>query len=147
MQFFEIFKLLYHKKYWLKIRYIYSACVVVETPDITIVSDPWFIPGEYGSWMHYPPLPSDPVDIIGEVDFIYISHLHSDHYDPLFLRKYFKKFPKAKLIISDTEHKMLEYRMIQDGFNPIVCNHQTFGNTKLYFTVGAMISFDFSFLL
>ena len=137
-----MFKLSYHKKYCLKIRYIYSACVVVETPDVTIVSDPWFTPGEYGSWMHYPPLPSDPVDIIGEVDLIYISHLHSDHYDPLFLRKYFKKFPNAKLIISDTGHKMLEIRMIQDGFNPIVCNHKIVGDTKLYLTVNGGYDYE-----
>ena len=126
----------------MKIRYIFSACVVVETPDIKIVSDPWFTPGEYGSWMHYPPLPDDPVDIIGKVDLIYVSHLHSDHYDPLFLRKYFKKFPDAKLIISDTGHKMLERRMIQDGFNPIVCKTQTFGDTKFYFTVNGGYDYE-----
>ena len=130
------------QKNCLKIRYIFSACVVVETPDITIVSDPWFTSGEYGSWVHYPPLPDDPVDIIGKVDLIYVSHLHSDHYDPLFLRKYFKKFPDAKLIISDTGHKMLERRMIQDGFDPIVCKNQTFGETKLYFTVNGGYDYE-----
>ena len=104
----------------MKLRYIYSACVVVETPNVTVLSDPWFTPAEYGSWHHYPPLPRDPVEIIGKVDLIYISHLHSDHYDPLFLRRYLKKFPDTRIIISETRHKMLEHRMLLDGFNEVL---------------------------
>ena len=52
---------------YVKLRYIYSASVVVETPDLTILSDPWFTPAEYGSWYHYPPLPKDPIEIIYQV--------------------------------------------------------------------------------
>jgi len=118
-----------------KFRYIYSASVVVETPDLTILSDPWFTPAEYGSWYHYPPLPNDPVEIIGKVDLIYISHLHSDHYDPIFLNKYLNKYPETKIIISETKHKMLEHRMKLDGFDPLVISNKIFGNTKIILTV------------
>ena len=119
----------------MKLRYIYSACVVVETPNVTVLSDPWFTPGEYGSWYHYPPLPRDPVEVIGKVDLIYISHLHSDHYDPLFLRRYLKKFPDTRIIISETRHKMLEHRMLLDGFKPNVFSDETFDETRIILTV------------
>ena len=120
---------------YVKLRYIYSASVVVETPDLTILSDPWFTPAEYGSWYHYPPLPKDPIEIIGKVDLIYISHLHSDHYDPLFLRKYLRKYPDTKIIISETKHKMLENRMELDGFSPLVFSEKTFGKTRIILTI------------
>ena len=121
----------------MKLRYIYSACVVVETPNVIVLSDPWFTPAEYGSWHHYPPLPRDPVEVIGKVDLIYISHLHSDHYDPLFLRRYLKKFPDTRIIISETRHKMLEHRMLLDGFKPNVFSDETFDETRIILTVNA----------
>ena len=64
----------------MKVRYIYSACVVIETEDLTLCCDPWFTPGAYnGSWYQYPPLLKDPIDVIGRVNAIYISHIHPDH--------------------------------------------------------------------
>jgi len=54
-----------------------------------ILCDPWIVDGVFeGSWCHYPPLTT----IIGDlqdVDAIYVSHLHPDHYDD----RYFD-FPK-----------------------------------------------------
>ena len=119
----------------MKVRYIYSACVVVETEDVRILSDPWFTQGaEYGSWFHYPPLPEDPVNIIGQVDVIYISHVHTDHYDPLFLRKYLEKYPDTELLICDLEPNLLLRRMISDGFNPTVTQSANWGGTSAYLT-------------
>ena len=73
----------------ISVRYIYSACVVIETEDIKILCDPWFTQGVYdGSWFQFP-LIKNPLDIIGDVDIIFISHIHPDHYDPKFLNQYF----------------------------------------------------------
>ena len=75
----------------ISVRYIYSACVVTTTPDVSILHDPWFTEGIYdGSWFHYPKV-SDPLSSIGNVDLIYVSHIHPDHYDSAFLKTYFKK--------------------------------------------------------
>ena len=102
----------------MKVRYIYSACVVIETPDVKILCDPWFTPGAYyGSWHQYPSLPRDPVDIIGEVDLIWISHVHPDHYDPVFLRKYMERYPDAQIVISTTGQGMLAKKLDKDGFH------------------------------
>ena len=73
-------------------RYIYSACIVTVTPDTRILHDPWFTEGvSDGSWFHYPKV-TDPIKSIGEVDLIYVSHIHPDHYDGEFLKKYFSEY-------------------------------------------------------
>ena len=117
----------------MQVRYIYSACVVISTPDIIIACDPWFTPGsDCGSWLHYPPLPKDPVEIIGHVDAIYISHIHSDHYDPIFLRCYLAKFPNTELLITNEKHPILERRMQRDGFSPTVIESKNYGRTSIH---------------
>ena len=73
----------------MRLRYIYSACVVIESDDIKLLCDPWFTDGIYdGAWFKFPDL-IDPAEKIGDVDCIYISHIHPDHYDPVFLKEYF----------------------------------------------------------
>nr|WP_321234175.1 MBL fold metallo-hydrolase [uncultured Psychroserpens sp.] len=64
----------------MKIRYIKSACVAVETKGVKILTDPWLVDGEYyGSWCHYPELQFDE-DYFNSIDYIYISHIHPDHF-------------------------------------------------------------------
>ena len=71
----------------MKVRYLYSACVEIETPKLRILCDPWFSEGAFdGSWYHFPKV-KNPINIIKKPDLIYISHIHSDHYDPEFLKK------------------------------------------------------------
>ena len=101
-------------------KYIYSACTIVRTPDISILSDPWFTPGIIdGSWFHGTKI-KDPLKTISNVDIIYISHIDPDHYDPIFLRKYFQRFGKKKIIISDHKKNHLYQKMFADGFRPII---------------------------
>lgn len=96
----------------MKIRYIYSACVVIETQAFKILTDPWFTEGAYyGSWYHYPKIDYDPIEKIGPVDFIYISHIHPDHYDPVFLKRYLEKH-HAQIIVGD---RILMKRMAEDS--------------------------------
>ena len=46
-----------------------------------ILCDPWIVPGVFeGSWFHYPPLKTKIKDL-QNVDAIYVSHIHPDHYD------------------------------------------------------------------
>ena len=72
---------------------------MVETPDLRLLCDPWFTPGAYdGTWYQYPV-----VAAIGPVDRIFVSHIHPDHYDPIFLRRYFAAHPDAKLVIGAQE--------------------------------------------
>ena len=117
----------------MKVRYLYSACVVVETPDVNICCDPWFTDGLYeGSWYQYPPMPRDPIDIIGPADVIFISHVHNDHYDPKFLRRYLKQYPGTRIVIGKSSPPILEMAMRAGGFNPEAVDTIDFGDTKLH---------------
>ena len=66
----------------MKVQFLKSATVLIEAKGVKILTDPWFVDGEYyGSWAHYPPYEFDPATF-AELDFIYISHIHPDHLSP-----------------------------------------------------------------
>lgn len=115
----------------MKIRYIYSACVVIETEDTKILCDPWLTDGIHeGSWFIYPPI-NNPIEVIGEVDFIYISHIHQDHYDPKFLHKYLEVYPNAKIIIGEHNPPHLQNKMKIDGLLFSTIDNIIVGSTKI----------------
>ena len=108
----------------IKIKYIYSACIIIETEDCKILCDPWFTEGVYdGSWFHFPKI-DDPLKLIGEVDFIYVSHIHPDHYDPDFIKEYFNKFGERKILISDHNPNYLSFKMKGDGLIPTIIDEE-----------------------
>tara|TARA_B100000886_G_scaffold93274_1_gene61664 strand:+ start:20388 stop:21680 length:1293 start_codon:yes stop_codon:yes gene_type:complete len=103
----------------MKLRYIYSACVLIETDRVKLLCDPWFTQGiYYGSWFQYPPLPVNPEENIGKVDAIYISHVHEDHFDKVFLKNYLSYFPDTRLLIAKHKPSILKNVMRREGFFP-----------------------------
>ncbi|MEO7658646.1 MAG: MBL fold metallo-hydrolase, partial [Pyrinomonadaceae bacterium] len=73
----------------MKIEYICHACLLIETEDARIVTDPWFAAPAYcDKWYVFP----KPVrtDFIEDVDVVLISHGHEDHLNEPTL----KLFPK-----------------------------------------------------
>lgn len=102
------------------VRYIYSACVVTSTKDVRILHDPWFTDGIYdGAWFHYP-IVKEPITSIGDVDLVYVSHVHPDHYDPAFLKQYFGVYGEKEIIIASHEPNYLAKKMRADGFDPTI---------------------------
>jgi UDP-MurNAc hydroxylase len=84
-----------------KVRYIASACVVVEHGGVRVLCDPWLTDGGYyGSWYHYPPLRFVPEDF-ADVECLYISHVHPDHLDPETLKRLPKSIPVLILEYAD----------------------------------------------
>jgi UDP-MurNAc hydroxylase len=116
----------------INVKYIYSACVITTTPDLSILHDPWFTEGIYdGSWFHFPKIES-PLQSVGDVDFIYISHIHPDHYDSEFLQKYFKKYGEKKILIANHQPNHLAGKMRADGIEPTILKDKlTIGNTTV----------------
>ena len=116
----------------IRVTYLYSACVVIETADLRVLCDPWFTDGIYdGSWYQFPKL-EDPAARIGRVDYVYVSHIHPDHYDPAFLRPFLAAQPEAELLIADFPANHLLKKMAADGFAPRVTTELVKGETSLH---------------
>ena len=98
----------------MKVSYISSACVLIESEGVEILCDPWLTDGAYyGSWCHVPPLKVKPEDFNG-VDYIYISHIHPDHFDPNTLKRINKNIP---VLINTYDSKFLKMQIERLGFN------------------------------
>ena len=80
--------------------YYYSACIGIKTKSLSILCDPWFTDGAFGgSWFQYPWKSVSPADI-GHYDYIYVSHIHPDHYDPVWINSYLECFPQTKVLVA-----------------------------------------------
>jgi len=115
----------------MKIKYIYSACLEISTSDITILTDPWFTDGVYdGAWYQFPEI--DPFEYISEPDYIYISHIHPDHYDPKFLHKLFDRFGVKPILIPDLKKNFLLSKGKSDGLTLSPTRYLEVGDTEIY---------------
>lgn len=98
----------------MKLTFITNACCIVEAQGFRLLSDPWLVPGAFGTWTHDPPLRTRPEDV-ADVDALYISHVHPDHLCPATLASFRKDVPvvtlKDKLGI--TERKLGELGFTQ----------------------------------
>ena len=116
----------------MKVEYIYSACIVISTEDCKVLCDPWFNQGAFGgTWYHFPYRDIKPKDI-GFCDYIYISHIHPDHYDHVWLREYLKTYPKSKVIVADwSRSNPLSLKMKRDGIDNIELTKLDIKNTNI----------------
>ena len=108
-----------------KVFYKYSACIKIKTESVSILCDPWFGDNAYyGTWTQYPKI-KDKFELIGYYDYIYISHIHPDHYCEQTIKELFQKYPNKKIIITNwgDDANYLKRKLISDGFGEyIVCN-------------------------
>jgi UDP-MurNAc hydroxylase len=82
--------------------------------------DPWFVDGEYyGSWCHYPKLNID-IELINSCNFIYISHIHPDHFSRKSLELVNKNIP---VLILNYTSKFLKFNIEKLGFRVIEIDH------------------------
>lgn len=101
----------------MKITFISNACCVYEESGFRLLADPWLTPGAFcGSWFHYPPLKTTFEDL-KSVDAIYISHIHPDHFDEIFLSKMNKSLP---ILILKEPMNLLRRGLTRLGFNNII---------------------------
>ena len=104
----------------MKLTYIKSACVEIQSKDTKILVDPWLVDGEYyGSWSHYPPYNFDPKKF-EDIDYIYITHIHPDHCSTKTLQHLNKKIP---VLIHDFPAKYLKRTIERSGFCVIELEH------------------------
>jgi hypothetical protein len=69
-----------------KVEYICHACLLIDTGDLKLVTDPWFAGTAYCGQWHLFPKPVNTQDL-ADVDVILISHGHEDHLHEASLRQ------------------------------------------------------------
>ncbi|MGH9078151.1 MAG: Rieske 2Fe-2S domain-containing protein [Acidimicrobiales bacterium] len=57
----------------------------ITTGETTVLCDPWFNAAYFGSWFPFPDNSTVDLDVIRRPTYLYLSHLHKDHFDAAFL--------------------------------------------------------------
>ena len=70
----------------MRVEYICHACLLIETSDVRLVTDPWFDGPAYCEQWYVFPKPVNP-NVVASVDAIIISHAHEDHFHSRTLRR------------------------------------------------------------
>ena len=101
----------------MKFKFIGNACgIFIGSKGTRILLDPWLDDGVFeGSWCHYPPLKTRH-DHLQDVDAIYLSHIHPDHYDERFF-DYPKDIP---IFILKSKYNFLFRNLIKQGYKNVI---------------------------
>lgn len=67
------------------------AGLYVEANGRSVLCDPWFNAAYFGSWFPFPDNATLDLGPLSSPDYLYISHLHKDHFDERFLAEHVDK--------------------------------------------------------
>lgn len=97
------------------------AGIYIETRQGTILCDPWFNPAFFGSWFVFPRndrLPHPLSEEILHPSYLYISHLHGDHFDERWLSENIPRH--TPVLLPDYPTNELERRLRALGFDEFI---------------------------
>ncbi len=102
----------------MRVTFLGHVGMSIETEGGTILCDPWFTPAYFGSWFPFPR--NDRLDVgpFSSPDYLYISHLHRDHFDPDWLAAHVD--PRAKVLLPAFHVDHLEVALRSLGFTEFV---------------------------
>src|SRR5260370_337205 len=122
--------------------HVILACELgfIETRHGSILCDPWFNPAYFASWFPFPSNENVDLEKISRPTYLYISHLHHDHFDPQFLREHVWK--DATVLLPDYPLNLLERRLRELGFPKLFppTNGQAVEVDGLRFMIMAMVA-------
>lgn len=102
----------------MRITFLGQAGLFVESKGASILCDPWFNPSFFGSWYPFPANDGIDPEVIGHPTFLYVSHLHHDHFDPRYLRDHVDK--SATVLLPDYPLDELEQELRGLGFTSFI---------------------------
>jgi UDP-MurNAc hydroxylase len=102
----------------LKITFLGQAGIYLETRHGSILCDPWFNPAYFASWFPFPSNEKVERAKLANPTYLYVSHLHHDHYDPQFLREYVSK--ETTVLLPDYPIDLLERALRGLGFTKFI---------------------------
>ena len=89
------------------------AGLFIETAAGSVLCDPWVSPAFFGSWFPFPDNSDLDWDDYGRnADYLYVSHLHRDHFDPAILRRHVRKDVTVLLPAYPTDELESELRAL-----------------------------------
>lgn len=102
----------------MKITVTGHAGLFMETAGGTILCDPWLYPAYYASWFVFPDNSGLDWDALGDCDYLYLSHLHHDHFDTENLERHVAK--SATVLLPDFPIDDIENALRPMGFTKFV---------------------------
>lgn len=88
------------------LRWLNHACIYIECNGVSLITDPWlFGPAFLTGWWLDKPSPVDALELLKDVDFVYISHNHPDHLHPETLNLLPRDVP---ILVADFHSKSTE---------------------------------------
>ena len=94
------------------------AGLFIETSGGSILCDPWKNPAYFDSWFVFPDNSDLDWDRYGQADYLYVSHLHKDHFDPRNLREHVSR--DATVLLPDYPVPELRTELEKLGFTRFV---------------------------
>ena len=124
----------------MEITFLGQAGLFIETRHGSILCDPWFNPAYFASWFPFPSNEDVDLEKILRPTYLYVSHLHHDHFDPQFLREHVWR--DATVLLPDYPLNLLERRLRELGFTKFIQtkNGQAIEVDGLRFMILAMVA-------
>src|SRR5215470_361269 len=102
----------------MRITFLGHAGLHIETRLGSILCDPWKNPAYFASWFVFPDNSELDFDRYGKVEYLYVSHLHRDHFDPALLREHVSR--DAQVLLPDFPVRDLRDELERLGFTRFI---------------------------
>lgn len=102
----------------MQVTFVGHAGLYIETRHGSVLCDPWFNPAYFASWFPFPSNEGLDLAAISRPDYLYLSHLHHDHFDPAFLAAHVPK--DTTVLLPDYPLDLLERELRALGFTDFI---------------------------
>lgn len=102
----------------MRVTFLGHVGMYIETEGGSVLCDPWFTPAYFGAWFPFPRNDTLDTTPFTSPDYLYVSHLHRDHFDPEWLRTHVDKTTTVLLPAFHVDH--LERALREVGFTEFV---------------------------
>src|SRR5687768_15123803 len=106
------------REYAVRITGTGHASMFIETAAGSILCDPWVNPAYFASWFPFPDNSRLDWDTLGQADYLYVSHLHRDHFDEENLTEHISK--DTTVLLPEYPTAELESELRALGFHKFI---------------------------
>ena len=102
----------------MRITFLGHAGCLIATDRGSVLCDPWFTPAYFGSWFPFPRNDDLDTERLATPDYLYISHLHRDHFDPQWLARHVAK--QTRVLLPEFGIDLLARELGKLGFHDLI---------------------------